>query len=423
MLVSSIDTLMLRFYSEKAVAGVGLAAQYCYFLTLFFNVIAVGTSIVLAQYIGAKKSGGERNSIAGAASIMVLSAAIIITAAVFAFTGKVLTHFYSLESEVYFAAYQYFTIFGGCGAVFNALGLLQSAILRCHGHTREALFITLASNAINVIGNAISLYGPFGLPVFGIKGVAWSSTFSLAAAVFMLAAVIRRKKDVCYDLRSIFKTKPVYYKKILKVGLPSASESMSYNMAQIVIMNMISSLGTFAMSSDVYTRTIIQYVYIVTMGVGAACQIKTGYYTGARQYEAIYKKMFKYSAFASSVSVSFILLVNVFHAPIINLFTSEDKIYRTMETLLKIACLLEAGRSLNIVWIGALKGAGDVRFPVLYGMCSNWSVMVLLGGILGIRCGLGIAGFWLGTAIEETTRGIVMVCRWKSKRWMAKSLV
>lgn len=422
-LVSSADTLMLRFYSEKAVAGVGLMAQYAYFLMLMFNVIAVGTSIVLAQYVGAKKSRDELNSVAGAATVMVLSIAVIIAIVVLTVTGSLLTNCYKLESEVYLAAYQYFMIFGGCGAVFNALGLLQSAILRCYGYTREALLISVASNIINVIGNAISLYGLFGLPVFGVKGVAWASTISLAASVVMLAAVIHSKKDVCYDIKRFVRIDRLYYKQILKVGLPSASESMSYNLAQIVTMNMISALGTFAMASNVYTRTISQYVGVVTVGMGAAGQIKAGYYVGAGQSEVLYRKMFKYSAVATAVSVSLILLANVFRAPLINLFTDEAQIYSTVEMLLKISCLLEAGKALNIMWIGALKGTGDVRFPVLYGICSNWSIMVLLGSILGLRCKMGIAGFWLGTAIEETTRGIVMVFRWKSKRWMTKRLV
>ena len=60
ILVSSADTVMLSSYSESAVAGVGLMGQYVFFLNILFGVITTGTSIVLAQYIGAKKSTASR---------------------------------------------------------------------------------------------------------------------------------------------------------------------------------------------------------------------------------------------------------------------------------------------------------------------------------------------------------------------------
>ncbi|MCR5045020.1 MAG: MATE family efflux transporter, partial [Treponema sp.] len=99
------------------------------------------------------------------------------------------------------------------------------------------------------------------------------------------------------------------------------------------------------------------------------------------------------------------------------------QIVSLVKTLLLLSIYLEFGRSLNLVFIGALKGAGDIKFPVLYGMFSNWCIMVFLSWLLGLKFGLGVAGFWLGIGSDETTRGIVMFFRWKSKRWMQKALV
>ena len=78
---------------------------------------------------------------------------------------------------------------------------------------------------------------------------------------------------------------------------------------------------------------------------------------------------------------------------------------------------------MNLIFIGALKGSGDVLFPVIYGIFSMWTIIVGVGFLLGIVANLGIVGFWLAIGTEETTRGIVMVIRWKSKRWMKNVLV
>ena len=118
-----------------------------------------------------------------------------------------------------------------------------------------------------------------------------------------------------------------------------------------------------------------------------------------------------------------IIIVNLFKSPIIHIFTDIPEVTSLVATLLIYSTYIEFGRSLNLVYVGALKGAGDVRFPVIYGIISNWGIMVLGSYILGLKCGLGLVGFWLGIGTDETTRGLVMLLRWKSRRWESHSLV
>ena len=422
ILVGSIDTVMLSFYSEKAVAAVGMMSQYAFFIMILFNVIAIGTSIVLSQFLGAQKGKDDLNAIAKSSAIMVTAAAVVIGLAVLFGIGPLLGR-YTLEAQVREYAADYFLIFGGAGSFFIAFSLLQSAILRSYGYTKEAMVVTMASNLINVIGNAISLYGLFGLPVFGVKGVAWSSVISMAAACVILQIIIRKKGDVCFDLFCRCKIPGRFFKLILSVGVPTASENLSYNVSQIVIMAMISTLGTNAMSAQVYTATICRFVFVMAIGIGSAVQIKTGWSVGAGQEEEIYKKVWKYGAVATACSVSIILLINLFRGPIVGFFTRQEEVVSLVSTLLLLSIYLEFGRSKNLIYIGALKGAGDIKFPVLYGMFSNWVIMVGGSWLLGLKLGLGVAGFWLGIGTDETTRGLVMMLRWKSKRWMNKALV
>ncbi len=422
ILVSSIDTMMLSGYSEKAVAGVGLMGQYVFFLNLLFSVIGTGTSIVLAQYIGAQKSDKELNYIAQASSVMATIISLILTALVIFGTGPLLSC-YELEPEVRQFAWEYFIIYGGVACFFTAFSQLQSAILRSYGYTKETMYVSIVANILNVSGNAIALYGLFGLPVLGIKGVAASSAFSMVASFILFAIIIKRKKDVMFDLKGLKNVPKNFYRIILSVGVPTAGESLSYNMSQIVIMAMISTLGTYVMSAQVYTQTIVRFVFIITMAIGNAVQIKAGYYVGAKEYDTAYHKIFKYSAVATSCSVFFILLTNLIKTLIIALFTHQPEIASIVSTLLVGSIYIEFGRSLNLIYIGALKGSGDVKFPVVYGIISMWSIIVLFGWFLGIKLGMGILGFWLAIGTEETSRGITMFFRWKSRKWEKSSLV
>lgn len=422
ILVSLADTFMLSTYSDHAVAGVGLVSQYMFFLQILFNVVAVGSSIVLAQYLGAERSREDLNNISKASALMTTAIALLLSAAVFLGSGPLLSR-YSLEDDVRTYAKEYFLIFGGSGAVFNAFGLLQSSMLRCYGYAREALIVTFVANIVNVAGNALSLYGWFGLPVFGVRGVAAASAISSVVSCFMLAVMIRRRKEIAFDLRKIFSVPKKFFRLILSVGIPTAGENLSYNVSQIVIMAMISSLGTSAMSAQVYTMTIVRFVYVIAIAIGGAVQIKTGWYVGAHQRDEAYKKVMLYSLWATGASMFLVVILNFIKSPIISIFTDNPQIVQMVSELLRVSILLEFGRSLNLIYVGALKGAGDVRFPVLYGIFSNWCVMVLLAYILGIKFQLGIVGCFLGIAADEITRGAVMFFRWKGKLWMGKNLV
>jgi putative MATE family efflux protein len=420
VLISSVDTIMLSSFSQEAVAGVGMMGQYIFFIQILFNVICIGTSIVLAQYLGAKRMTDVRHVAQGSA-VMTLVVAVIIGITV-AIGARPLLSLYDVDPMVRKYATQFFMIYGGASAVFMAFNMLQGTILRAYGYTRDAMYIAVATNVINVIGNSFALYGWFGLPVTGVVGVAISSTFAQVAACFLMAWRIRLHPDVQFPLKGWRRVPRTIYRTILSVGVPTAGENMSYNVAQIVIMAMVSTLGTLAMSAMVYTQTIARFVYIIALSIGNAVQIKTGYYVGARQPEAAYRRLYRYQIIGTSVSLSVILFINLIKGPLIGLFTHQPEIAALTSTLLLFSILIETGRSLNLIVIPGLKGAGDVKFPVLYGIFNMWFFMVLGGWLLCFHAGLGLTGIWIAIGTDETLRGVVMLFRWKSKRWMQKAI-
>lgn len=420
ILVSSIDVVMISSFSQQAVAGIGLTVQYIFFLQILFNVICIGTSIVLAQYLGAQRHH-ESKQVVQASIVMITLVASFICVLV-SFGAGALLSLYSIEDEVRRFAWEYFVIFGGVGSLFTAFNMLQGTVLRSYGYTRSPMYISFIANIINVAGNALSLYGWFGLPVLGVKGVAASSVFSQVVACILLASVIRKNPEIQFSLSGILKVPSKIYTRILSIGVPTAGENMAYNVAQIVLMVMISALGTFAMSAQIYTQTIVRFVFVATVALGNAVQIKMGYFVGAKRPDEAYRRLYQYQAAGTAITLVLIIAINIFKTPIISLFTTVPEISSLVYTLLLYSIYIEFGRSLNLITIQALKGAGDIRFPVLYGLFSMWGIMVLGSWILGIQMGMGLVGIWIATGTDETTRGIVMLFRWKSKRWQAKAI-
>lgn len=417
-LVSSVDTLMLSSYKDSAVAAVGMMGQYIFFTQLLFNIICTGTSIVLAQYIGASKTEkAERITKSSTAMALYVGVAVSIFGI---FGTKSILALYSIDDEVKVFATNYFIIFGGIGAIFTAFNMLQSAILRAYGYTKDVLIGSIVANLINLVGNALAIYviknG------FEVAGTAWASVAGQIVSSLIYFCKIRTHREVKMPLHGIFKFHKESYKTILKIGLPTAGESISYNVAQIVIMAMASTLGTSSMSSLVYAQTIVRYVYVLAISIGVAVQIKTGYFVGSGRANEAYKRVYQYQAIGSACSLLMIGFINIFSTQIVSLFTNDIEIISMLKLLLKISIYYEFGRSMNLITIAALRGSGDVKFPVYYGICSMWGIMVLGSYIFGIKLGFGLVAIWWSIGTDEFLRGIVMIFRWHSKRWMCKAI-
>ena len=119
--------------------------------------------------------------------------------------------------------------------------MLQSTLLRVHGKTRAPMYINMAANLVNVLGNSLFLFGWFGLPVLGVAGVALSTVAAQALTCVALSVIVRRSPETRLDFRKIKELDWSTYKKVLAVGVPTGGENLSYNLAQIVNMRFISA--------------------------------------------------------------------------------------------------------------------------------------------------------------------------------------
>ena len=158
ILVSSVDTMMLSSYSNDAVAAVGLVSQYSFFITLVFSVISTGCSIVLAQHIGAAKTKQELNHIAQASAIMVFLLSIVLTFLVI-FGTEALLNCYELEIRLENMLGVFCYIWRNL--LFSMLSCFKVQFLKLRLPS-EAMIVFIIANIVNVVGNALSLYGWFG---------------------------------------------------------------------------------------------------------------------------------------------------------------------------------------------------------------------------------------------------------------------
>lgn len=407
------DIFMLSHYSDNAVAAVGLTTQLMFFMMVMSMMVSTGASILISQNNGAGRT--QQATDIGVASVALsLGLAVVMGAAMF-FSAHGIIGLFALEPKVAGYGYDYLLI---CGSL--SIGLVMNiafaAILRSYGFTRSAMLVTLSTGLMNVLGNYIALYSPFGLPVYGVTGVAISTVTSQMIGALIMLAVIRSKRIPLPMQRLKLLPRSTYWS-VMRIGLLNAGEMLSYNVAQMTIIYFISQMGTLSLTAYTYGLNISRFIYCFSVALGQAAQIQTGYYVGKQWFDEITLRVQKYCLVGFIVSLAIVLTFYWQRFTIVGWLSENPEVIELTALLLLGSIALETGRVFNLVIISALKGAGDVAFPVRVGLFSMWGIGVLLAWFFGLHLGYGVLAAWLAVAADEWVRGLIMVQRWRSGRW------
>jgi len=420
MLMGSADTMMLSRVSDDAVAAVGVTNQIISVIIVLFGTVAAGASIIIAQYLGADKRDAAQRVGALAIGINLLfGLAISLLMVLF---GKNLLSLMNIEDKLQAYSSTYLLIVGGFLFIQSAM-MSAGAMLRVYQFTRDAMYITLGINIINVFGNALFIFGLFGVPMLGVTGVAISTVVSKLVGLILLLIILAKRLERTFSLKDYFSFKKEYVLNILKIGVPSAGEHFAYNSSQLMITYFITLIGTQALTTRVYVQNISMFVFLFAVAVGQGTQILIGHLVGAKQIDQAYRSCLRSLKISLVVSLSLAGIFAVFGGSLLGIFTDDPEIIRLGKLLLTLNLLLEPGRTFNLVIISSLRGTGDVTFPVVMGVISMWGVSVTLSYVLGIYFGLGLIGMWLAFSADEWFRGILMLFRWRSRIWEKKALV
>ena len=420
MLMGNADTLMLSQYSDKSVAAVGVTNQILSVIIVMFGFVAQGAAILIAQNLGADKP-----KTAGKIAMMSISLNLLfsltLSAALFVWAVPIL-NLMDLPTEIMGEATTYIQIVGGLIFV-QALIMTTGAILRSYGHTKDTMTVTIVMNILNVIGNYFVIFGPFGFPVLGVAGVAYSTAISRLLGFIALIFLLVKRSQGQLDYKNLFRYRKAYLKKILQIGVPSAGEQLSYNASQMVITYFVAQLGTIAITTKVYAQNIMMFIFLFSIAIGQGTQIMIGHMIGAGKQKEAYERGLKSLRLSFIVSLTMASLAFVFAKPLLGIFTDDTSIIELGVFLFLLTIILEPGRAFNLVMINSLRAAGDVKFPVYIGIIVMWGVGVTFAWFFAIYLGLGLTGIWISFIADEWLRGVFMLRRWKKQHWATMSFV
>ena len=418
--MGTIDTMMVSNVGPAAISAVSLVDSLNVLIIQLFAALATGGTIICSQYIGAKNEN-KANEAAKQVIFVSMFISIMVTIFLFVFGSLLLKLIFGqVDQDVMNNSKIYFFI-TALSFPFVALYNSGAAIFRSQDNTKTPMQVSFASNIVNVIGNAILIFG-FKI---GVAGAATATLVSrILCAVWIL--LLLRSKSNRINIRNITSIRPNKYTigKILSLGIPSGIENSMFQLGKLVIQSSVSTLGTIAIAAQAMTIILEQLNGMAAIGAGMALMTIVGQCIGAgRKDEAIY--YIKKVCFISEIIIVVSCLITFAITKPVILFSGMEK--ASGELCFYMMCWITIIKPIawNMAFVPGygMRAAGDVKFSMIVSSITMWTVRVGLVIILIRVFHFGPMAVWIGQMSDWTVRSIIFTARFKSNKWLKYKVI
>lgn len=285
------------------------------------------------------------------------------------------------------------------------------------GFTKQAMFISIWGNVLNIILGIIFVKGMFGISPMGVKGVGLSTLIDrLLMAAVMSTYVLRSKyfKQYISQFKLGF-ADTLRALKITRIGLPVAMqyafEISAFSGAAILI----GTIGAAAQAAHQVAINLAAVTYMMASGIASAATIKTGNNFGKGDLIDLRR-----SALASYHVILLFMSVTAIFFTLANsilpyIYTNDQAVIGIAAQLLIIAGFFQLFDGTQVVGLGILRGIGDVNIPTLITFIAYWIIGIPLGYLLGIHLNMGVNGIWYGLTVGLLSASLLLFFRFQLK--------
>lgn len=413
-LVGMADVFVIGFVGETAVSGVSLVNSFNTIFLNLFTALAAGGAVVISQYIGR----GEKELASSSACQLALAAALfsVVAAVLILLNCEPLLRllFGKVEPEVMTACISYLRISAysyPALAVYNA----GAALYRSFGKTRTTMYISIASNCINVVGNCI---GVFVLKA-GVAGVAWPSLIARTfSAVIITVLCFSRKNPVSYFWQGLLRLESNLQAKILRIAVPNGFESGIFQLVKVALSSVISMFGTYQIAANGVAQSFWSMAALVCVAMGPVFITVIGQCMGAGDTEAAeyyFHKLLKITlVFATAWNLFIFALTPV----VMHFYTLEPETKQLVIWLVLIHNIFNSVAFPFADPLGkGLRACGDVGFTTGISLFTTIGVRLIFSMLFAVVWKMGVIGIAFAMCLDWSMRGIIFWCRFKQGKW------
>lgn len=283
------------------------------------------------------------------------------------------------------------------------------------GQVMMILYATIIANVLNVLFNYLLIFGKFGFTEMGVEGAAIGSLLS-RVVMFVLILVFLSKNKKAKSYLNYFRFMPLELEKlktILILAIPIAFQ-MLFEVGAFTAAAFISGYGnrTTDLAAHQITFTMVAISFMFCSGLGVAATVRVGNQYGLKNFQKLRKVGWSVVVMAIILMAFIGLNYSLLRFPIASFIEPDNlKVAILTAELLLIAAILQIPDGIQIVVLGALRGAQDVWLPTLISFFTFWGLSIPLGIYLAITKDMGAKGMWIALASGLYLSAFLLILR------------
>jgi len=420
-LFGMVDMMMLGRISNNAlaaasVAAVGMTNQPLFVGLSLVQALNVGGTAMIARYFGANQNKKIETTLKHVMLLNMFLLAIPLCILGLIFTDPIM-NLMGAQADTLQVGRSYFKIIM-VGFIFQSFNMSISAALRGIGQTKVPMVINLRCNFLNVIGNAILIYGLLGFPRLGITGAGISTALSnVIASIFLFGYIIKGKSIIRFNIKTRFKfDKDIMYN-LIKIGIPASFEQLVLRTGILLFVRVVAGLGTVTYAAHQIALNILSLSFQPGQAFGIAASSLVGRALGAKELKKSEEYAKKTSKIGTIISTFMALIFFFFGPQIVGLYSSDPRIIQNASVALKIIALVQPFQSSQLILAGALRGAGDTFWPLVATFFGVILVRVILVYLFVNVMGYGLVGAWIAVFVDQFVRWGFVYMRFRTGKW------
>ncbi len=426
-LMQFCDRMFLAWYSGVAIQAALPAGILSFTLICGFMALAGYANTFVAQYFGAGDKLGCSRATAQGVWLALLSWPPILALIP---VGRWILRLSGHEPAVLGEELDYFTILM-LGGVTVPLGSAISSYFTGQGRTLENMYANLAGNVVNIVLDYGMIFGRWGFPEMGIRGAAWATVIAgCVGPAIMFVLYFSEKEDAAFATRRTFVWDAGLLWRMLRFGVPSAGHLLLDVSSFALFVLFVGRLGPVALAASNIAFSINNVAFMPLLALSITASILVGQYQGRRDGSTAEKAGWTALkvgwAYVAVIAATFVLFPQAYFG----LFAGRGANAMPIEGLLPVGRILLLMMAIwglldaaNLIVSGALKGAGDTRFVMVYTVVMSWGLWIVGEVIILFVLRLGIIAAWVWMTIYVVLMAIGFLWRFRTGRWKGIEMI
>lgn len=414
--VSSADVVMLNYVGQSAISAVSLASQYAGVLFMVFYGLGTGVTILCAQYYGK----GDLRAIQVLQGIAMRFSLVfgVIFAGIALAVPREMMRVFTNDAELIDLGASYLRCMS-VGYLFWGIAEVYLAALRSIGKVMISTTVNILTFGMNIILNAVFIFGLFGMPKLGAMGVAIATSLSRLIEFSACLVVSFCSKDIKLDFRYMFLSNKVLFSDFVKISLPALGNDIIWSVAFSMYSVIMGHMGTDAVAANSFVVVVRNFGTVLCFGMASAGGILIGNIIGENKLEEARdgaKKLMKLTIITGVIGGLIILAA----MPIALRYADlSPQAMHYMKYMLLINIYYVMGTAINTTLIaGIFRAGGDSRFGFVCDGIAMWCYAVPLGFIAAFVFKLPVMWVYFLLCTDEFVKWPWVIKHYRSGKWL-----